>query len=218
MLVDNPSWILPYAEDLVERLASKGDNARLVRRHEDLQVGDVAFLLGCIRILPATALKLHRRNLVVHESALPEGRGFAPLTWQILEGRDEIPVCLIEAENGADLGGIVLRDTLRFEGHELGSELRHAQGRLTIEMCLRFMAAKTPLPPEPQLGEATNYPRRRPEDSRLDPSRSLAEQFSLLRVVDNDRYPAFFDWQGRRYVLRIEKAEEISSRSEGDRA
>jgi methionyl-tRNA formyltransferase len=37
----------------------------------------------------------------------------------------------------------------------------------------------------------------------LDQQRSLAEQFELLRVVDNVRYPAFFHWRGRRYELQV---------------
>ena len=56
----------------------------------------------------------------------------------------------------------------------------------------------------PQTGEASYYRRRRPVDSQLDPERTLAEQFDLLRVVDNDRYPAFFEWRGRRYGLLIQ--------------
>ena len=31
-------------------------------------------------------------------------------------------------------------------------------------------------------------------------------QFDLLRVVDTERYPAFFDCRGRRYIVKIEKA------------
>jgi len=50
------------------------------------------------------------------------------------------------------------------------------------------------------------YRRRTPDDSRLDPSRSIAEQFDLLRVADPQRFPAFFDLRGHRYVVRIEKA------------
>jgi methionyl-tRNA formyltransferase len=58
----------------------------------------------------------------------------------------------------------------------------------------------------PQAGEPTWYARRRAADSRLDPDRTLAQQFDLLRVVDNDRYPAFFDLRGHRYRLRIDDA------------
>ena len=38
--------------------------------------------------------------------------------------------------------------------------------------------------------------------------RTLAEQFNLLRTVDNTRYPAFFDLQGHRYRLHIEKVDD----------
>ena len=57
-----------------------------------------------------------------------------------------------------------------------------------------------------QSGESTYYPRRGPEDSRLDVNKSLREQFNMLRVVDNDRYPAFFEIAGERYFLKVEKA------------
>ena len=40
-------------------------------------------------------------------------------------------------------------------------------------------------------------------DSQLDPERSLAEQFNLLRVVDNQRYPVIVQWRGRRFVLKV---------------
>ena len=55
----------------------------------------------------------------------------------------------------------------------------------------------------PQHGEASHYRRSRPADSSLDQEATLAEQFDLLRDVDNDRYPAFFEWRRRRYQLHV---------------
>ena len=49
-------------------------------------------------------------------------------------------------------------------------------------------------------------PQDRRQDSRLDPHRPIADQFDLLRVADPDRFPAFFDLRGHRYLVRIEKA------------
>lgn len=57
-----------------------------------------------------------------------------------------------------------------------------------------------------QEGEESFYPRRRPEDSRIDIGKSIKDQFDLLRVVDNERYPAFFEYNGCRYVLKIERS------------
>lgn len=205
VVVDNPSWVLPYAEDLVSALNHGGDAARLCRSHDEIAEGEVAFYLGCVRITPKDVRARNRRNLVVHASDLPKGRGFSPLTWLVIEGRNEIPVCLLEAADGVDAGSVIYRDSLRFEGHELIGEMRAALGRMHVDLCRRFL--DEPVPPEgaPQRGEPTTYRRRRPEDSRLDPARSIADQFDMLRTVDNDSYPAFFEHRGRRYRLAIEK-------------
>jgi methionyl-tRNA formyltransferase len=59
-----------------------------------------------------------------------------------------------------------------------------------------------------QKGQASFYPRRRPADSRLDPEKSIAAQFDLLRVVDNEKYPAFFEYRGKKFQLKIEAYKE----------
>jgi len=208
VVVDNDSWILPWAEQLVDQCRRElGDDAGLVRSYEVVPEGEVAFLLGCTGLAPPHVLARNRYNLVVHESAVPEGRGFAPLTWQILEGRNEIMVSLLGVGEEADAGPVYLQRSLRFEGHELNAELRAAQGRTTVELCLAFLAADAPPEGEVQQGEPTWYRQRTPADSELDPNRTIAQQFEQLRVADNERYPAYFDYRGHRYVLRIEKSE-----------
>lgn len=205
VVVDNDSWILPHAEELVRLLADGGDDARRCRTHEDITQGAVAFYLGCIHITPPEVIARNRRNLVVHESDLPRGRGFSPLTWQVLEGRNTIPICLIEAVADVDAGPVIYRDSLTFEGHELIGEMRDQLGRMTVSLCRRFMDAPSPLEGEPQSGEPSTYMRRRPMDSTLDVDKTIAEQFDLLRVVDNSHYPAFFEFRGCRYRLAVEK-------------
>jgi methionyl-tRNA formyltransferase len=208
VVVDNDSWVVPHTEELVRTLNDNGDEAVLCRAHDDVAEGAVAYYIGCTSITPPEVLARSHRNLVVHASDLPKGRGFSPLTWQILEGCNDIPVCLLEAAAEVDSGPIVYRDGLRFEGHELIDEMRNALGRKTVEMCLRFMDEETPPRGVSQEGEPTRYSRRHPEDSRLDPDRTIAEQFDLLRVVDNNRYPAYFDYRGRRYRVMVEKSDD----------
>jgi methionyl-tRNA formyltransferase len=206
VVVDNPSWILPFAETLVSALSESGDDVRLARDYDHIEDGSVAFFLGCTGIAKDHVLQRCHRNLVVHASPLPKGRGFSPLTWLTLEGKMEIPVCLLEAAGSVDAGPVVYRDEITFAGHELINEMRDVLGRKTVELCSRFMAEGVPPLGTPQTGEPTVYPRRRPKDSRLDPTRPLVEQFNLLRTVDNDAYPAYFDHMGWRYKLTIEKA------------
>jgi methionyl-tRNA formyltransferase len=206
VVVDNPSWVLPWAEELVAKARQNGDDAALFRECRKVpQDTSIAFYLGCIRITPPDILARSRRNLVVHASDLPKGRGFSPLTWQIIEGAARIPVCLIEAADAVDAGPVIYKEWITYRGDELIDELRAALGFKHLEMCSRFL--REPFPPAgmPQKGEPHSYPRRRPADSRLHVERSLSSQFDLLRTVDNDKYPAWFEFRGCRYILKIEK-------------
>jgi methionyl-tRNA formyltransferase len=205
VVVDNPSWILPFAERLVSEFCADGDDAALFREYASVPDGVIAFFLGCIHIAGPEILARNRRNLIVHESELPEGRGFSPLTWQILEGKKRVGICLLEAVEQVDAGPVIYRDWLNFAGHELIDELHGQQGEKTIELCRRFVAEPVPLAGERQSAQSTFYPRRTPVDSRIDTNRSVADQFDLLRVVDNERHPAWFEHRGRRYKLAIQK-------------
>ncbi len=206
VVVDTPGWFDAHARQLVDELKERGHTASLARTHDTVERGDVAFYLSCTRITPPEVLARNRLNLVVHASDLPRGRGFSPLVWQVLEGRNRIPLTMIEATEPVDSGPVHMRSHLEFAGHELNAEMREAMGREIVRMCLSYADAPNPPPPEPQVGEPTFYRRRRPEDSRMDPALSLEAQFELLRVVDNERYPAFFELRGRRYTLQINDA------------
>lgn len=203
VVVDNPSWILPYAEQLVQKARELGFTAVLARAYADVPRGEIAFYLGCVSLAPSDVLGRQQINLVVHESDLPSGRGFAPVAWQVLEGRTRIPVVLFEAVADADAGPVYLRDEIVLQGHELHDEIRRIQGAVTIRLCTAFLEQYPGLAPTPQRGAPTTFRRRTPRDSALDPDKSLREQFNLLRTVDNERYPAFFDLNGHRYVIKI---------------
>ena len=57
----------------------------------------------------------------------------------------------------------------------------------------------------PQEGKETFYPRRGQKENELDINKTVLEQFNLLRVVDNERYPAFFKINGDKYFIKIWK-------------
>lgn len=198
-------WFLPWARQLAEAIVQRGHEVALLHELEDIQAGEIAFYLSCTVMIPQRILDLHAHNLVCHPSRLPEGRGMSPLTWEILAGRQEIYVTLFEAVKAMDAGDIYYQDVLHFEGHELNDELKAAQGQKTVELCLRFVDAYPRVMGVPQQGQPTFYRRRQPQDSQLDVHKTIAEQFDLLRVVDNERYPAYIEHRGHRYFLKIYK-------------
>ncbi|MAM00317.1 MAG: methionyl-tRNA formyltransferase [Alteromonadaceae bacterium] len=206
VIVDPPGgWFDPHAQRLVHGLRDAGFDAHKINRQEDVGNGDIGFYLSCMRITPPEVLARNSINIVVHASDLPQGRGFSPQVWQVLEGKSDIPLTMIEMVPEVDAGNILMQHTLSFEGHELNTEMREAMGDGIIKMCLEYACANPRPVGREQSGPSSWYRRRGPEHSQLDPDKTIAEQFDLLRVVDNDRYPAFFDLRGHRYTLKIDK-------------
>jgi len=215
LLLDNPnSWYLPHARTLLASLQRTHD-AALIHRAADIPAGDIAFFLSCERIIPASLRARNTHTIVVHSSPLPKGKGWSPLTWQILEGKNEIVNTLFEAADAVDAGPIYMQNTMQFEGHELLPELHDIQGKAVNELVVSFLAACPDILKRgmPQTGEETFYTRRRPQDSELDPNKTIAEQFNLLRSADNETYPAFFHHRGRTYILKIYKKQDINDSS-----
>lgn len=202
---------MPWVNSLAGRLAGTYDVV-VAHTPSGLQKRDACFLLGCVRMLPPELLSLHDINLVVHESALPAGRGFSPVAWQVLEGCREIPVSLFEANDEPDAGPIYLRDQIVLRGTELLPEIRRLQGQKTIDLVLRFLAQWPDIVPIPQSGAASFYRRRTRKDDELDTSKPLADLFDHLRIVNNEEYPAWFRFRGRRYVLCIAPMEDVAVR------
>ena len=201
------SWLMMAIEDLATDWEAQGHKVKIEYDANDLPAGDLCFCLGLGQLMPDTARERFEHVLVVHESDLPKGRGWSPLTWQILEGEHRIPVTLFEAEATVDSGPVYAQRWLQFEGHELIDELRAAQASATRGLC-RWFVDKYPQSvahTRAQTGPATYYARRRPKDSELDAGKTLAEQFDQLRVADNDRYPACFRCRGEAYALRIDR-------------
>lgn len=205
ILVDNPnSWILPYSKELVLKIYNEfGIKAELLHEHDDVKKGDLLFLLACEKIFKK--LNYNSHNLVIHESDLPRGKGWSPLTWQVLEGKKRIPITLFEAVESVDAGDIYIQDYIELFGDELLTEIKHQQGLKTVDLILRFIRNKTEIPAKKQKGKSTFYAKRGPKDSKLDIHKSIDEQFNLLRIVDNERYPAFFEKNGQKYIIKIYK-------------
>jgi methionyl-tRNA formyltransferase len=173
---------------------------------DGLPGGDILFLISCSRIVTPVLRARYRHSLVVHASDLPEGRGWSPLIWQLVEGRQDIAVTLLEATDPVDSGAIWAKRWLHFAGHELHDEINAALFAAELELMDYALAHCDDLQPQAQdEGRASWYRRRTPKDSRIDPQRPLADQFDLLRVADPARYPAFFELRGQRYEISIRK-------------
>lgn len=84
IISDENSWINLYIPQFICKLQELGH--KVIHRHsfDTKKSYDIAFLLSFSEIVSSNFLKLNKHNLVVHESALPQGKGWSPLSWEIL--------------------------------------------------------------------------------------------------------------------------------------
>jgi methionyl-tRNA formyltransferase len=174
----------------------------------DLTHGDLLFLISCSEIVSADDRDKYTNTLVIHASNLPQGRGWSPHIWQILEGLTEITVSLIEAEDKVDCGDIWHQIIVEIPKHALWDEINHAIFEAEMKLMDFCIENSGAIHTRPQSSDITPtyFRRRSPADSAVDPRKTIEEQFNLIRVSDPDRFPAFFELYGKRYLLRLEKA------------
>ncbi len=206
VLTSAESWFVPYAKRLVALLGKKGYKSKLFFKHEDInETFRIVFILSYFKMIGKGYLKRHDHNLVVHESALPRGKGWAPFFWQVIEGKKKIPIVLFEASEDMDGGETYIKDYLSLKGHELYNELRDIQANKTIDLCLRFLGGYDSVRPKRQRGRKSFYKKRGRLNSKLDINKPLQKQFNLLRTVDNENFPAFFPYKKHKYIVKIYK-------------
>lgn len=198
---DHP--ILAHLAAWREQMAGQ-HQIQLCRTRAEVGSGDMLFIVSSDQIITGDIRARFGASLVIHASDLPRGRGWSPLQWQVLEGATEVKVTLFEAVDQVDAGPIWAQSPITLDGTELYDELNAKLFEVELQLMTYALENAPLISPTPQEGAPTYYRRRTPEDSRLDPDRSIADQFDLMRVADADRFPCFFDFRGERYqvVLR----------------
>jgi methionyl-tRNA formyltransferase len=182
----------------------------LVRKKSALTGGDMLFLVSCSEIVTAKDRSLYGVSLVLHASDLPRGRGWSPHIWELATGAPHITLSLLEAQDKVDSGRIWKKVRITIPPTALWSEINHLLFEAEIQLMDFALASHGHIQPQEQAAdvESSYYRLRTPEDSRIDPHQSLADQFDLIRVSDPYRFPAFFIYRGQRFALKLEKLDD----------
>lgn len=182
---------------------------RLIHDKSELATGDILYLVSCSQLIGAEDRARYAHVMVLHASDLPEGRGWSPHVWDILAGKEELTLTLLTAEGGVDTGAIWAKRRFAVPRHALHDEINDLLFQAELDLMDRGIAmVASGENPTPQPEESGSYhPRRTPEDSRLDPTRPLADLFDQIRVADPDRFPAFFEMHGKTYDITLTKRE-----------
>lgn len=182
----------------------------LVHSKTELPGGDILFLVSCNEIVNRSDRDAYAKTLVLHASDLPQGRGWSPHIWQIIEEKEDIVISLLEAEDKVDSGDIWHKLRVRIPRDALWNEINNLIFETELALMDYAVDNYYKVIPQPQNSSVipTYYPKRTPEDSRIDQNKDIKSQFNLIRVCDPERYPAFFELNGSKYIIRLEKYDE----------
>jgi methionyl-tRNA formyltransferase len=182
----------------------------IIQSKDQIKGGDMLILISCSEIITASERRQYKFCLLLHASDLPKGRGWSPYIWEIVQGAELITLCLLEVESKIDSGRIWKKTSIIVPIDALWNEINHLLFTAEVQMIDYAVQHFEHLQPQIQVNidQATYFPKRTPIDSKIDVNKSIAEQFNLIRVCDPERFPAYFDHLGKRYLLKLEKINE----------
>lgn len=174
---------------------NKSHQINIIHSKKELTSGDILFLISCSEVVSKLERKKFKKTLIIHASDLPNGRGWSPHIWEIINGATDITLCLLEAEDKVDTGDIwkkisvpIPKTTFFDEINELIFDAELALMDFAIE---NYNTIEPKKQPKPNI-DITCWPKRSPKDSLIGLNKTLADQFDLLRVCDSKRFPAYF--------------------------
>lgn len=190
------------------KINSQQNVIQLICDKSDIPIkGDILFLISCNELIKSDIRDRFQKTLLIHASDLPNGKGWSPQVWGAIEDKKELCVTLLEAAEKVDSGDIWKKIRVPLEGHELYDEINELI--FLTELKLLDFAVENFHTIQPQEQPAANnitiYPKRTPADSEIDINKSIKDQFNLIRISDPERYPAFFEHRGHKYLIMLKK-------------
>ncbi len=191
-------------------IESKFHKIDLVYKKSDLKGGDLLFLISCREILLPKDRLNYSASLLIHASDLPLGRGWSPHIWEISAGARYITLSLLEVEDKIDSGRIWKKIRVSIPKSALWDEINQIIFSAEVELMRFAVKSFNSVEPEIQSSdiEPSYFRLRTPQDSRIDPEKTIGEQFDLMRVCDPFRFPAFFEYRGCKYKIKLERVDD----------
>tara|TARA_B110000208_G_C11692287_1_gene402738 strand:- start:106 stop:753 length:648 start_codon:yes stop_codon:yes gene_type:complete len=206
LLDKSNNWLESDTRAFVKYLKKSKYQFKIYYKYEDIRNYTIVFLLGYTKVIKSDLLINNKINLTVHESNLPENRGFSPIQYQILNKKNTITTCLIKLRKKVDSGEIYEKSKIKFHGDELYEEIRTKQSKNTFNLVSNFLR-KYPKNSKTlqKKGKSNFLKKRKPKDSELNIYKSIKDNFNILRISNNDSWPAFFNYKNKKYIIKIFK-------------
>tara|TARA_B100001057_G_scaffold111913_2_gene110032 strand:- start:6783 stop:7427 length:645 start_codon:yes stop_codon:yes gene_type:complete len=207
ILTSKNSWFfLNYKKNILKKYKKYFTNKIITTHTQIKKNNDIVVIVSYYKIIPSKYLKKSKHNLVVHESNLPQGRGFSPLYRQILNGKTNIVFSLFECSEKTDKGKIYFKKKIKFPSTLIFEEIKIRQMNSAFSLIEKFFenySSKKNIKSYTQRGKVSYFKKIKPDMSKLDINKSIKSQFDIIRTRDNENFPSFFVYKKRKFVIKI---------------
>lgn len=117
--------VFPYLERWCTENKDEYDIQLVNRVSEIGRFGGFLFLVSCSELISSELRARFNYSLVLHASALPEGRGWSPHIWDVIQGKDCLTLSLLNAECKVDTGHIWQQIRIPLNGTELYDDINN---------------------------------------------------------------------------------------------
>ena len=146
--------------------------ANLLFDENELSEGDLLFLISFHKILKNQDIANYRHSLLLHASDLPDGRGWSPHIWELIKGKNNVTVSILEVSYPADTGRILEKLIIDIPETAICSEINQLVFNAELSLMKNAISAYPNFlfHKQREPSDSDNiWPRRTPQNSEIDP-------------------------------------------------
>lgn len=194
ILFENEYYEVPYDDKKIYEILKK-------------ESPDVLITAGWRRILNKKLLKIAKLNINIHPAILPDYKGYHPEPYVIQNNEVQHGVTAHKLTENLDAGDIVLQRKFGINEFSTVASLKDKAKKIMPSFFSNLInnIEKNSLNYIEQNHENTKIiaPKRTPEDSQIDSSKTLNELYDKIRSCDSEKYPAFFYKNGYKVYVKF---------------
>lgn len=161
--------------------------------------------IGFPFILSESIINYFPLALNMHPTLLPSYRGPTSGAFILINNEKKTGSTVHFLEPEMDAGDIIAQSVVELSVFDtvrsMQKKVYKTEPQLLIEAFRKLERGIVATPQNIQ--EASIFPRRTPEDSRIDPNKPLRVLFNEIRACDPESYPAFFYVEGQKVCVKL---------------
>jgi len=171
---------------------------------------DIIWVLGWSQLLKSELINIPKIGCIgSHPTELPKYRGRAPIPWSIIKGLKESALTFFWIDEKVDSGDIIIQKKFQIDINDTAKNVYNKMISTGIKMIdeiyPKFLNGEFPHTPQNPNDFIEKWPKRTPEDSEIDWSKSNLEIHNQIRAVSGIYPWAYTYLNGKKLLFKESK-------------